>query len=128
VLGYASVSGRRLAAINVWRPLAEPLRDCPLALCDASSIAARDLHETDLLYPDRTGQIYYVTFNPAHTWYYASDMRTDEVWVFKNYDSATDGRARFTPHTAFVAPSRNLAAARESIEFRTFAFFDEPAL
>jgi hypothetical protein len=126
-LGQSLASGRRLAAINVWRPLAEPLRDCPLALCDASSVEARDLHETDLLYPDRTGQIYYVTFNAAHRWYYASDMRTDEAWLFKNYDSATDGRARFTPHTAFDDPTHRSAAARESIEFRTFAFFDEPA-
>ena len=126
VLGKTSIPDRRMAAINVWRPLAEPLRDCPLALCDALSIEARDLRETDLLYPDRTGQIYYLTFNPAHRWYYASDMRTDEVWMFKNYDSATDGRARFTPHTAFIDTTRKPAAARESIEFRTFAFFDEP--
>ena len=115
--------GQRFAAINVWRPLAEPLRDCPLALCDASSVDERDLHETDLLYPDRTGQIYYVTFNPGHRWYFASDMRTDEAWLFKNYDSATDGRARFTPHTAFDDPTHPAAAARESIEFRAFAFF-----
>jgi len=127
VLGKALASGRRLAAINVWRPLAEPLRDCPLALCDASSLEPSDLLETDLLYPDRTGQIYYVTFSSAHKWYYASDMRTDEVWMFKNYDSAIDGRARFTPHTAFVEPSRRPVAARQSIEFRTFAFFDEQA-
>jgi hypothetical protein len=124
VLGKPLALGRRLAAINVWRPLAEPLRDCPLALCDASSVEARDLRETDLLYPDRTGQIYYVTFSAAHRWYYASDMRTDEAWMFKNYDSAIDGRARFTPHTAFVDPTHPRVAARESVEFRAFAFFD----
>lgn len=50
-------------------------------------------------------------------------MRTDEAWVFKNYDSATDGRARFTPHTAFVDPTHPAAAPRESIEFRAFAFY-----
>jgi hypothetical protein len=126
VLGTTAVSGQRMAAINVWRPIAEPLRDCPLAICDASSVEKRDLLAADLLYPDRTGQIYYVTFNPAHRWYYASDMRTDEVWIFKNYDSATDGRARFTPHTAFVDPGhRPAVAARESVEFRTFAFFED---
>jgi hypothetical protein len=124
VLGKAVASGRRLLAINVWRPLAEPLRDCPLALCDASTVAARDLHETQLLYPDRTGHIYYLTYSAAHRWYFASDMRTDEAWLFKNYDSATDGRARFTPHTAFVDPTRHQVAPRESIEFRSFALFD----
>jgi hypothetical protein len=126
VLGIAAVSARRMAAINVWRPIAEPLRDCPLAICDASSVEKRDLLATDLLYPDRTGQIYYLAFNPAHRWYYASDMQTDEVWMFKNYDSAADGRARSTPHTAFVDPTHHpVVAARESIEFRAFAFFDD---
>jgi uncharacterized ParB-like nuclease family protein len=123
VLGRAPVPGQRMAAINVWRPIAEPLRDCPLAICDASSVEVGDLFAADLIYPDRRGQIYYVGFNPAHRWYYASDMRTDEVWLFKNYDSATDGRARFTPHTAFVDPTHPVVAARESVEFRTFAFF-----
>jgi hypothetical protein len=124
--GVAAASDRRMAAINVWRPIVEPLRDCPLAICDASSVEKRDLLATDLLYPDRTGQIYYAAFNPAHRWYYASDMQTDEVWIFKNHDSAADGRARSTPHTAFVDPTHHPAvAARESVEFRAFAFFDD---
>ena len=128
VLGRSPLSGQRMAAINVWRPIAAPLRDCPLAICDASCVEARDLLATDLRYPDRTGQIYYVGFNPAHRWYYASDMQTDEVWMFKNHDSAADGRARCTPHTAFVDPTRHPAiVARESVEFRAFAFFDDRA-
>lgn len=126
ILGAARVANRRVAALNVWRPITEPLRDCPLAVCDASSVEEADLLATDLLYPDRTGQIYYVAFNPAHRWYYASDMRTDEVWIFKNYDSAADGRARSTPHTAIVDPTHHAAVApRESVEFRVFALFDE---
>ena len=126
VLGGPRLSGRRMAAINVWRPIAEPLRDCPLAICDASSVDERDLLATDLLYPDRTGQIYYLAFNPAHRWYYAADMQTDEVWIFKNYDSSAHGRARSTPHTAFVDPTHHpVIAARESVEFRAFAFFND---
>jgi hypothetical protein len=126
VFGEPRVSGQRMAAINVWRPIAEPLRDCPLAICDASSVDERDLLAADLLYPDRTGQIYYLAFNPAHRWYYAADMQTDEVWIFKNYDSAADGRAGSTPHTAFVDPTHHpVIAARESVEFRAFALFDD---
>jgi len=126
VLGRAPLPGQRMAAINVWRPIAEPLRDCPLAICDASSVDERDLLAADLLYPNRTGQIFYVTFNPAHRWYYASDMRTDEAWIFKNYDTATDGRARFAPHTAFVDSTPHpVVAPRESVEFRAFAFFND---
>jgi hypothetical protein len=53
-------------------------------------------------------------------------MQTDEVWIFKNYDSATDGRARCTPHTAFVDPTDHpVTNARASVEFRAFAFFTD---
>jgi hypothetical protein len=53
-------------------------------------------------------------------------MQTDEVWIFKNYDSSADGRARSTPHTAFVDPTHHpVIAARESVEFRAFALFDD---
>ena len=125
VLDAALTSGRRIAELNVWRPIAGPVRDNHLALCDASSLDADDLVPVALLYPERTGEIYYVRFNSAHRWWYLSDMRTDEAWVFKNYDSATDGRARFTPHTAFLDPHlRSAAPARESVEFRAFAIFD----
>jgi hypothetical protein len=51
-------------------------------------------------------------------------MDRDEALVFKVYDSATDGRARFTAHSAFDDPtSPPNAAPRESIEMRTIAFF-----
>jgi hypothetical protein len=44
--------------------------------------------------------------------------------VFKVYDSLTDGRARWTAHTAFHDPtSPPEAPPRESIEIRTLAFF-----
>jgi hypothetical protein len=124
ILGTTLASARRIAQVNVWRPITGPVRDSPLALCDASSVAPADLVAAELRYPDRTGEIYYVRFNPAHRWYYLPEMRTDEVWVFKNYDAATDGRARFTPHTAFLDPRQDESVpARESIEFRTLAVF-----
>jgi hypothetical protein len=126
VLDPQLASTRRIAAINVWRPIAAPVLDSPLALCDASSVAASDLVAAELRYPDRTGEIYYVRYNAAHRWYYLTEMRSDEVWVFKNYDAATDGRARFTPHTAFLDPTQDPGVpARESVEFRAFAVFRE---
>lgn len=126
ILGATFASARRIAQLNVWRPITGPVRDSPLALCDASSVAPADLVPAQLRYPERTGEIYYVRFNPAHRWYYLPEMRTDEVWVFKNYDAATDGRARFTPHTAFLDPWQDeTVPARESIEFRALAVFDD---
>ena len=44
--------------------------------------------------------------------------------MFKTYDSATDGRARFTAHAAFDDPATPAdAPPRESIEARALAFF-----
>jgi hypothetical protein len=51
-------------------------------------------------------------------------MRREEALVFKVFDSATDGRARFTPHTSFDDPATPPGAPpRQSIEARTLAFF-----
>jgi hypothetical protein len=115
---------KRFAVINVWRPIRGPVLDAPLAITDASSIAEGDLVPTDLVYPDRTGEIYYVKFNPDHKWFYAPAMRNDEVLLIKCYDSINDGRARFVPHSAFVDPTTPVGAPpRESIELRTLVFY-----
>ena len=113
----------RVQVINLWRPIRGPLRDAPLAVCDASSVAAGDLVPSDLVYRDRVGETYGVTFNPNHRWFYVPEMQRDEALLLKCYDSATDGRARFAPHTAFEDPTAPPdVAPRESIELRTFVF------
>ena len=120
----ADLLQRRFAFINVWRPIRGPLRDAPRALCDATTVAADDLVATDLVYRDRTGEIYAVTHAPRHRWYYVSAMERHEALLLKCFDSAIDGRARFAPHAAFedpTAPADRLP--RESIELRTIAFF-----
>jgi hypothetical protein len=115
---------KRFSVINVWRPIRGPVQDSPLAVSDARSVADQDLVATDLIYPDRTGEIYYVKFNPEHKWFYAPAMRDDEVILIKCYDSSDDGRARFVPHSAFVDPTTPAGAPpRESIELRTLVFY-----
>ncbi len=115
---------RRFAIIQVWRPIQRPVQANPLALADARSVAAGDLIVTERRYPHRVGQTYRLRYNPAHRWFYFPEMRRDEALVFKVFDSATDGRARFTPHTSFDDPrTRAGAPPRQSIEVRTLAFF-----
>jgi hypothetical protein len=117
---------RRFSVVNVWRPIRGPIQDAPLAVADAQSVDSDDLVATDLIYPDRTGEIYYVKFNPSHRWFYAPAMRQDEVMLIKCFDSADDGRARFVPHAAFVDPTTPAGALpRESIELRTLMFYEE---
>jgi hypothetical protein len=113
----------RVQVINLWRPIRGPLRDAPLAVCDARSVAPSDLVPADLVYQNRVGETYAVTFNPAHRWFYVPDMQPDEALLLKCFDSATDGRARFAPHTAFEDPTAPAdILPRESIELRTLVF------
>jgi hypothetical protein len=116
---------RRFSEINVWRPIRGPIQDAPLAVADARSVDSDDLVATDLIYPDRIGEIYYVKFNPSHRWFYAPAMQRNEVMLIKCFDSVNDGRARFVPHSAFVDPTAPAGAMpRESIELRTLLFFE----
>src|SRR5579871_5893048 len=119
------VRGRYLQ-VNLWRPIRAPLRDAPLAVCDGATVNTRSLRRVELLYRDRCGEIYYLTHDPGQVWFYASDMGTDEAWLFKNFDSAPAGPGWIAPHSAFEDPRRERPVTpRESIEVRAFAFFDE---
>ena len=118
----------RFAFINVWRPIRGPLQDHPLAVCDAQSISQDHFVATDLKYEGRTGEVYSVSHQPSHRWYYFSDMQRNEAMLLKCYDSKTDGTARFTAHSAFENPATPPnAAPRESIEARTIALFSPGA-
>src|SRR3546814_16022897 len=91
----------------------------PLALCDATTIAPGDLVASDLVYRDRVGETYVLSFNPAQRWYYFPRLTPDEAILIKGYDSAEDGVARFTAHGAFDDPaSPSDAPDRESLEAR----------
>jgi hypothetical protein len=114
----------RHAIVNVWRAVNVPVLQSPLAVCDAQSIAPEDLVPTDLVYPDRVGEVYSVHYNPDHRWFYYPGLGTDEALLIKTYDSLEDGTARFSAHTAFDDPtSPPDAAPRQSIEVRALVFF-----
>lgn len=111
--------------VNAWRPIRGPVRRSPLAVLDAATLDPADLIATDMVYPGRTGEIYHLAFNPSQRWLYFPDMERDEILLIKGYDSRTDGRARFVPHTAFQDPGTAAdEPPRESIEVRTLAFFE----
>jgi hypothetical protein len=115
---------RRFAIVQVWRAIDRPIVANPLAIADARSVAPADLLRAERRYPHRVGETYQLLHNPAHRWFYYPRMQRDEALVFKTYDSAADGRARFVPHTSFDDPSAPPdAPPRRSIEVRAFAFF-----
>jgi hypothetical protein len=130
--GRSDLAGRRAALVNVWRPIRGPVRDVPLAVCEAESVVADDFvptaiehyGEDDLERPHLSGEIYSFRHRPDHRWFYVSDMQPDEVLFLKCFDSARDGRARYTAHTGFVNPERPPdAVPRESIEVRTLVVY-----
>ena len=131
--GRTDLMDRQFAFVNLWRPIVGPVRDNPLGVCDVRSVKIEDFIETEIQHygednlaqPRHSGEIYSVRYNPAHRWFYVSDMQPDEVLLLKCYDSRTDGRARFMPHTGFQNPTcPHDFVPRESIEARTLVVFD----
>jgi hypothetical protein len=115
---------RRFAIVQTWRPFRHPVETFPLAIADATSLAPGDLVVSERRYPNRVGQTYAITYNPAHRWFWFPRQQRNEAIVFKVFDSEKDGRARWTAHTAFDDPTAPPnARPRESIEIRTLAFF-----
>jgi hypothetical protein len=113
----------RFVQVNLWRPIRAPLREAPLAICAGWSVRPDSLCAVELRYPDRSGEIYYLLHDPAQRWYFASDMRVDEAWLIKNFDSAPAGAGHLAPHSAFTDPRRLQGPPRESIEVRALALF-----
>lgn len=115
---------RRVAFINVWKPVHNVVEERPLAMCDSTTAASSDFFKLHLYYRDRKGENYVMKHSPEHKWWYFPKMTPEQVILLKTYDSETDGRARFVGHTAFEDPtSPPDARTRESIEIRTIAFF-----
>ena len=117
---------RRFAVVNAWHSIRERVESHPLAICDARSIEPADLVATDLVYEDRVGEVYNLAHNPDHQWFYFPGVDADQTILLKCFDSAEDGRARFTAHTAFEDPESAAGASpRESIELRALVFFGD---
>jgi hypothetical protein len=115
---------RRFAIVQCWRPIRLPVESWPLAICDSQTLDPKNMVVTERRYQDRVGQTAAITWDPNHRWYWFPHMRRGEALVFKVFDSMTDGRSRWTAHTAFDDPtSPPNPRFRESIEIRTLAFF-----
>ncbi|MGI9302593.1 MAG: CmcJ/NvfI family oxidoreductase [Gammaproteobacteria bacterium] len=114
----------RYAIVNVWRSIKGPVINSPLACCDATTIATNDLVASERRAKERIGELQLVSWNRAHQWYYYPEMVRNEALLIKTFDSARDGRARRSIHTAFFNPlAPPDTPARESIESRLLVFF-----
>ncbi|KAK2598727.1 hypothetical protein N8I77_012117 [Diaporthe amygdali] len=124
---------RRAVHLNVWRVLTPPPQDVPLAVCDARSLSSGDTHVADAMFddPDGSGKIVHsfeglaIKQGVGQKWWYYSNMRTDEVLVFKTNDTEP-GVAHAVAHGAFDDPScPEGQQPRASIEMRGIAIWYE---
>ncbi|CAI7659319.1 unnamed protein product [Penicillium palitans] len=83
----AGITNSRFQVITVWKPLSVPVRDWPLALCDASSIDPADFVPSDIIYPNYVAENLMLHYSSNQTWYWLPDQQPDEVLVFKAVDS-----------------------------------------
>ncbi|MEO5706856.1 MAG: CmcJ/NvfI family oxidoreductase [Alteraurantiacibacter sp.] len=118
---------KRHMLINVWRPLAM-VESAPLALCDARTVKAADLFDSEIVGGlgglDFSLWGFNLAWSPDHRWYWVPHMQPWEASVFKLFDSRTDA-VQFTAHSAFEDPTAPPdAAPRQSVELRTIAFCD----
>jgi hypothetical protein len=118
--------GKRVVLMNLWRPISTVYRT-PLALCDASTVQSGDLNDSEIRGglddPNRPPLYgYNLSYNPAHRWYYTSQMQPDELFAFKLYDSDA-AHPQWTGHTAINDPETpDASPPRQSMEIRTISF------
>jgi hypothetical protein len=119
---------QRIVVYQTWRALSDPPQDVPLTIADARTVRREELITADTILGDeytRAQSFEYsmCRYSPEHEWHYFSNMKSDEVIVFKGYDFDCTRLAQI-PHTAFDDPSAPPdAPPRASIEARAFAFF-----
>jgi len=125
-------NAERVAMIQFWRNVGPPYPDHPFALCDASTVPRSQL--MPVLVPEYGGlHLEFEAFavrkpaSPAdNTWYTFPGLNANEVVVLRTYDSQckAEGRAFWTPHTAFPDPTTGPdAPRRESVEMRALCLF-----
>ena len=116
---------KRWAIVQVWRPIRGAVMIDPLGICDGRSIPQQGFIKVERRYKYRTGEVYHIAYNAAHRWFWFPQMTRNEALVFKVFDSDQTKPSRFTAHSAFDDPNTPAdAPPRESIETRTFAFWD----
>ncbi|HEX7163204.1 MAG TPA: CmcJ/NvfI family oxidoreductase [Trebonia sp.] len=128
---------KRAVMTSLWRAFSPPPQDWPLALLDYRSVDDTEGEPNLLLFvdtlpdPDNVPEIEDPDARPAgsifaprpqHRWWFFPDLTADEALLFKLHDTDHSVAWR-VPHTAFETPYAAAANPRESVEFRTIAFF-----
>jgi hypothetical protein len=81
-------------ACSVWRPLKHSVEDWPLAVCDGSTVDDSLLVAVDYVRSNYVGETLKVLYSPNLRWHYLSQQTKDEVFLFKQYDSSLEVKAK----------------------------------
>ena len=73
------LSQGRFAIVNVWRSIAGPVYNFPLALCDASTVKSEDLVSVERRAEERIGELQVALHEAGQRWYYFPEMPMDEA-------------------------------------------------
>ena len=74
----------RFQIINLWRPIAVPALDWPLALCDYRSVDLnKDTFPVDRISAEIRGETMRVKYNANHKWKYLHGMTPEEIVLIK---------------------------------------------
>jgi hypothetical protein len=119
---------RRVALYQTWRAVSEPPQDFPLALVDSRSVTPGNTVVMDNIIGPRdvVGNVVetrLAKFGRNDSWYYFSNMREQELILFKGFDSATEDTLNVL-HTSFENNDTPNTIPRESIEARFFAYWE----
>lgn len=71
---------------SAWRPLVT-VTNAPLLLCDKRTVDVDDLLEVKKIMPDRIEENLYLRFRSYHKWYWLSEQKPDEVYLFTSWNS-----------------------------------------
>ena len=119
---------RRFAMFNTWWLGRPGPQDRPLALCDATSIAAPDMRlgRAEVVAEGRRmdyGEMAFQRYSPNHRWFWYPQLGPDRLLLFCGFDS-NPSRPSMVTHSAFA--NRDCppdAPPRVSVECRCFAFW-----
>lgn len=72
---------------SLWRPFRGVVKQWPLAICDARTVTLDDMDELEYVTDEFVRRSYLAKWREQFRFYYLSEMTTDEVAIFKIFDS-----------------------------------------